>query len=244
MIQDLPELLSLKETSRILGVHKNTLRQWDQKGILKAVRYGERQDRHFKKADILQLMRRRQKCKKSDEDKRENSSLKVLLERLSRLQKITEALVKAASINDIATISVNDGTKALEAESGAIFLVSLKKNYIELFASVGYHPKIVKKLKRISLKKVIPTTDAVLKGKPILIETYAECMLRYPDSQEQSFAGISKAFAAIPIILHNKVIGVLSYSFSENTHFSRNEVIFMQTIANQFSNAFARERIS
>ncbi len=55
-ISSMPELLSLKETAEILKCHPNTLRQWDAKGILKAVRFGERKDRRYKKEDILSIM--------------------------------------------------------------------------------------------------------------------------------------------------------------------------------------------
>lgn len=48
----LSELLTLSETSQILKVHPNTLRKWDMKGILKAVRFGQRGDRRYKKDDI------------------------------------------------------------------------------------------------------------------------------------------------------------------------------------------------
>lgn len=53
---ELPELLTLKETAEILKCHPNTLRQWDRKNILKAVRFGLRKDRRYKKADILKLL--------------------------------------------------------------------------------------------------------------------------------------------------------------------------------------------
>lgn len=55
-IPTMPELLSLKETAEILKCHPNTLRQWDKKGILKAVRFGQRRDRRYKKEDILNIV--------------------------------------------------------------------------------------------------------------------------------------------------------------------------------------------
>lgn len=52
----IPELLTIKEACAILKVHPNTLRQWDKKGILEAIRFGERGDRRYLKKDILKLV--------------------------------------------------------------------------------------------------------------------------------------------------------------------------------------------
>lgn len=59
---DIPELLTLKEACEILKVHPNTLRQWDEKGILKAVRFGQRRDRRYKKEDLLRLIDKKTIC--------------------------------------------------------------------------------------------------------------------------------------------------------------------------------------
>jgi excisionase family DNA binding protein len=54
--QNFSELLTLKEFCDILKCHPNTLRQWDKKGILKAVRFGQRKDRRYRREDVLALM--------------------------------------------------------------------------------------------------------------------------------------------------------------------------------------------
>jgi len=54
--QEMPKLLSLQEACDVLRCHPNTLRQWDKKGILIAVRFGERKDRRYRKEDILKLL--------------------------------------------------------------------------------------------------------------------------------------------------------------------------------------------
>ena len=46
------ELLTLQETAKILKVHPNTLRHWDNKGILKAIRIGIKKVRRYRKEDI------------------------------------------------------------------------------------------------------------------------------------------------------------------------------------------------
>lgn len=57
----MPELLTLKEACEILRCHPNTLRQWDKKGILVAVRFGERRDRRYRREDILKLLNSKNK---------------------------------------------------------------------------------------------------------------------------------------------------------------------------------------
>ena len=49
---NIPELISLKEACKILKVHANTLRNWDKKGLLVAVRLGEKKVRRYRKIDI------------------------------------------------------------------------------------------------------------------------------------------------------------------------------------------------
>ena len=52
-----PELLTMRETCEILKVHPNTLRQWDKKGILVAIRFGARKDRRYNKKVVLELLK-------------------------------------------------------------------------------------------------------------------------------------------------------------------------------------------
>ena len=50
------ELLTLQEAADLLHCHPNTLRNWDNKGILVAVRFGSRGDRRYRKRDVMKLM--------------------------------------------------------------------------------------------------------------------------------------------------------------------------------------------
>jgi excisionase family DNA binding protein len=52
------ELMTLKEACEVLHCHPNTLRNWDNKGILKAVRFGPRRDRRYRKSDVLKLLKK------------------------------------------------------------------------------------------------------------------------------------------------------------------------------------------
>lgn len=54
--QKLPEILTLRQACEILNCHPNTLRNWDNAGALKAIRFGSRGDRRYHKEDILKII--------------------------------------------------------------------------------------------------------------------------------------------------------------------------------------------
>jgi excisionase family DNA binding protein len=45
-------MLTARQLARLLNVHINTVRRWDEKGVLKAYRVGLRRDRRFSREDI------------------------------------------------------------------------------------------------------------------------------------------------------------------------------------------------
>ncbi|OQA93720.1 MAG: Helix-turn-helix domain protein [Microgenomates group bacterium ADurb.Bin219] len=53
------KLLKLKEAAEILNVHPNTLRLWDRKGILIAVRIGEKKIRRYHLKDIKKFIKKK-----------------------------------------------------------------------------------------------------------------------------------------------------------------------------------------
>jgi excisionase family DNA binding protein len=53
------QIITLREACEILGCHPNTLRKWDNKGFLKAIRFGTRGDRRYRKRDILKILSRK-----------------------------------------------------------------------------------------------------------------------------------------------------------------------------------------
>jgi excisionase family DNA binding protein len=57
----IPELITLQEASKILKVHPNTLRIWDKKGILTAIRIGVKKVRRYRKEDIEKFINQKNK---------------------------------------------------------------------------------------------------------------------------------------------------------------------------------------
>lgn len=66
MAQISDSLLTISEASGKLGVSKLTLRNWDNKGILKAIRVGERGDRRYRASDIDGFLTEKTETKEID----------------------------------------------------------------------------------------------------------------------------------------------------------------------------------
>ena len=49
-------MLTIREASRLLNVHANTLRRWSEQGIVKSYRIGPRGDRRFRQEDVAALL--------------------------------------------------------------------------------------------------------------------------------------------------------------------------------------------
>jgi len=54
-----PRLLTLKQACDMLGCHPNTLRAWDKKGYLVAVRIGTRGDRRYRRDEIMKIVNKK-----------------------------------------------------------------------------------------------------------------------------------------------------------------------------------------
>jgi len=55
---ELPKLLTIRQAAEILNVHIETLRRWDKRGKLKAIRVNERGDRRYRPEDLEKIVKR------------------------------------------------------------------------------------------------------------------------------------------------------------------------------------------
>ena len=55
-IENLPDLLTVREVAEILRVSPLTIKRWGKKGKLPAIRINSRGDRRYRKEQVLQLL--------------------------------------------------------------------------------------------------------------------------------------------------------------------------------------------
>jgi len=61
---DIDPMLTTSEVARLLNVHINTVREWSNRGILKAYRISPRGDRRFRQEDITSFLLQESKTTK------------------------------------------------------------------------------------------------------------------------------------------------------------------------------------
>ncbi len=54
---ELPKLLTIRQAAEVLNVHVETLRRWDKRGKLGAIRVNERGDRRYDPKDIEAILK-------------------------------------------------------------------------------------------------------------------------------------------------------------------------------------------
>lgn len=60
---NLPKLLTIRQAAEILNVHVETLRRWDKRGKLKAIRVNERGDRRYDPNDLEVILKNKENKK-------------------------------------------------------------------------------------------------------------------------------------------------------------------------------------
>ena len=55
----LPKLLTIRQVAEVLNVHVETLRRWDNRGKLPAIKVNDWGDRRYKQADIESYLNKR-----------------------------------------------------------------------------------------------------------------------------------------------------------------------------------------
>lgn len=246
-VDSIPELMTLKETCEMLKCHPNTLRQWDRNGILKAVRFGKRHDRRYRREDIVRLLKTKLEGSISSTDASGldffEREAETAIDRIRRLQFITAELSRVLSSQEVADIILSHGMKALGGSAGAIAILDADKRNLRVVASVGFPKRLTAKWKSIPLSTHIPLCECIRLSEPILIETVDEYTKRYPGPLVIPPLPHHQSFASIPLIIDGNVIGGLSFRYSAPQMFRKNDVSFMLALARQCALAIERTRL-
>jgi PAS domain S-box-containing protein len=159
-----------------------------------------------------------------------------------QLQDITAELSGAITPSQVADIIVDKGRTAVGAKNGVLAVLT-KTQEIEIVSIRGYTPKADDGSQRIPMSTRIPLTEAIRQRKIIYVENIEMAQKQYPDIVSTMKQANESAFIAIPLIVENKVIGVLGLSFNRKLNVTPEKESFLLTLAGLCSQAYERSRI-
>lgn len=163
-------------------------------------------------------------------------------DRLTRLQRITAALVEMLSPAEMSERVVREGVQALGAAAGVVVLMGESGREHQYLGAVGVPPAASDLWQRRSMEEPTPASDALLSGNPVFIETPEVWEQRYPLAARQPLwpAG---ARAIVPLVAGERVFGVVAFGFTGPRAFCEEDRAFVLALARQCSSAFERARL-
>jgi PAS domain S-box-containing protein len=167
-------------------------------------------------------------------------------ERTARLQTVTAALAEARTTARVAEIAVEQCVAALSARGGIVSLCSEDGAALEMAHACGYPEQLVNAWRRFPLRPGVPLVDAALQGSILVLESPREIIQHYPAIARQGERGGMAdhlAIVAIPLVVDERLLGALAFTFPEVRHVPDDERAFMSTLANQCAQALERVRL-
>lgn len=163
--------------------------------------------------------------------------------RLELLQTITASFVRALKPGEIAEIIVHQGTAALGAESGGIWLLAEGTRGLELVRSTGFTPRALERYARLDLDSPMPIARCHRSRAEVWIESRAEYAAIDPEAIAQADESAEMALVCLPLQVEGRCFGAFSMAFTRARRFTGDERPFLVTLAHHAAQALDRARL-
>jgi serine phosphatase RsbU (regulator of sigma subunit)/anti-sigma regulatory factor (Ser/Thr protein kinase) len=161
--------------------------------------------------------------------------------RAARLQRITAALARSRTPQDVAGVVVSEGVAALGASGGALLVPAGDGEHIAVPGVVGYGEELVGALRSERLDAPLPAATALRTGEAVWVESREERDARYPVLA--AFESSSVAMCAVPLFVGERLLGALRFSFETSKLFDDDERSFVLALAAQTAQTLQRTEL-
>jgi serine phosphatase RsbU (regulator of sigma subunit) len=161
-------------------------------------------------------------------------------ERGARLYALSSVLASAVTPNAVTGAALQEGVAALHATGGAILLAS-PSGRLSLPGALGYGRPVVDRLRAQPMDAELPAAVALRTRQPVWLESREERDRRFPTLSGLEPSTVS--MCAVPLIVGERCLGALRFSFSEAHLFDDEERSFVQALAAQTAQALDRAQM-
>ena len=157
-------------------------------------------------------------------------------ERIGRLQTVTAALAAASRPEQVAEMLSTVGVTALGAAAGAVAFPAPDQDVLQVVSVNGLGPASVEVNQRIKRDDAYTVAEAWRRGKAVFIPSRAHLTSSYPRLARLAARSMFEAWAAVPLIIERKLLGVLTLTYLEPQMFDdeeRNLILALADVAAQ-----------
>jgi signal transduction histidine kinase len=158
--------------------------------------------------------------------------------RLGYLQRLTEALAKAVTVDDVVHAVTNEMRVALDATVVVVAMLTDDQEVAEVTGAAGLSDAVAERYRTVRLDSGIPITEAIRTRTAIWIGNRAEAAARSPFVRNAR--SDSQSWAAIPLEVRGAILGAIGLSFAQERAFDDDERSFISGAAAQCSLALER----
>jgi PAS domain S-box-containing protein len=169
-----------------------------------------------------------------------------------RAEQVAAALAGAITPEDVATVIAEQAVPALGASAGAMYLVNVDGDTLDLVRQSGYDDDDwPDEWCHMPIDAALAMPEAARTGRPVFVESEPDWQSRFGEAGPlQSLHG-SRAWAALPLVAEGRVLGALGLSFhqrrrvalGDTTRFDGDARRFMVALAHQCAQAAERARL-
>jgi two-component system CheB/CheR fusion protein len=184
-------------------------------------------------------------ARSSEVERCARARLERLVDRTKRLERVTSRLARALTATEIAGAIIDEGTSALDASMGGLWLMSDDGASLDLVKSIGMPAAAVEQLGRIPMDSSAALCDAIRRCEPLWLESRTDYSRRYP----QSFTRVAKfdvadfATACLPLLVDGRPLGGVCFSFLRAHTMDEDERSFMTVLSHHSALALERVRL-
>lgn len=174
-----------------------------------------------------------------------NTELQQTQSRRDHLFRLAARLSEATTPREVAEVTFREGLQAVGADAGSLGMLEDGPDgtpWVHMSHSRGYGAETQAKYERFPLVRGRPVSDALTTRRPVLISSAAEWAERYPSTFEVVRPLGYEAFAVLPIVLGDRAVASVSFSFRDPHPFDDDSRVFLETLARVCSQALERAR--
>jgi signal transduction histidine kinase len=166
-----------------------------------------------------------------------------LLWRMVLLHRLAADLSEAVTPFDVAQVIVEQGVQTADAKTGAVWLRA-PDGSLRLGAQRGFPDGYLAHWRWIAADSNVPVQQAARTRRPWWVESIDEIEASAPQVHDRATqAGRRNGFVALPIIAHERLLGVLCYGFEGDHRFAPEERALIETVAHHCAQALDRARL-